>query len=94
MPAGPDQPYERQLQQGFARLRFEPALEAEYRAAFAREQRRPALILGMVALVIWAGFAIFDLVRLDVLNGGVTSLDLMILLSSRWAALLAIAPST
>lgn len=91
LPAGPDQPYERQLEQGFAWLRFEPELEAEYRAAFAREQRRPALIFGFVALVIWGGFAGFDLVRLDVFNRGIASLDLLVLVSSRWTALLAIA---
>ncbi|WP_193334408.1 GGDEF domain-containing protein [Devosia beringensis] len=86
-----DEPYERQLAQGFARLCFAPALEAEYRAAFAQEQRRPALIFGGVALTIWAGFAGFDLLRLDVLNKGVPSADLWVLLCSRWAALFAIA---
>ena len=84
----PDQPYEHQLAQGFARLRFAPRLEAEYRAAFAREQRRPALIFGAVALVIWGGFAGFDLIRLDVFNREVISLDLWVLICSRWGALL------
>ncbi len=85
-----DQPYARQLAAGFARLRFAPALEAEYRQNFAREQRRPAVIFGMVALTIWAGFAISDLVRLDVFQRGVPSIDLWVLLLSRWTALLAI----
>jgi len=89
--AAPEQPYERQLAQGFADLRFAPSLETEYRTAFAQEQRKPALIFGGVAAVIWAGFVAFDLVRLDVFNAGVASPDLWVLLSARWAALLVIA---
>ena len=86
-----DEPYERQLAEGFHRLTFTPALEAEYRAAFAQEQRRPALIFGGVALAIWAGFVCFDLIRLDVFNRGVASPDLWVLLCSRWIVFLAIA---
>tara|TARA_R110002124_G_scaffold284320_2_gene461321 strand:+ start:165 stop:1358 length:1194 start_codon:yes stop_codon:yes gene_type:complete len=89
--AGPEQPYERQLTQGFADLRFAPTLETEYRAAFTQEQRKPALIFGGMAAVIWACFVGFDLVRLDVFNAGVTSPDLWVLISARWAALLVIA---
>lgn len=88
--ADPGQPYERQLERGVSRLCFEPALETEYRAAFESEQRRPALIFGAVALAIWASFAFFDLVRLDVFSQGVTSPDLIVLIGARCAVLLAI----
>lgn len=91
LPVDPGQPYERQLAKGFSWLCFEPALEAEYRAAFASEQRRAALIFGAVALAIWAGFAFYDLVRLDAFNRGITSPDLIILIGSRCTVLLAIA---
>ncbi|MGV8853662.1 MAG: diguanylate cyclase [Devosia sp.] len=89
--AAPEQPFARQLSQGFANLRFERALEVEYRTAFAREQRQPALIFGGVAMGLWAGFVGFDLVRLDVFNKGVSGLDLWVLICARWAALLVIA---
>ncbi|MGV8834291.1 MAG: diguanylate cyclase domain-containing protein [Devosia sp.] len=86
-----DEPYERQLAQGFANLRFEPTIEAEYRTAFAQEQRKPALTFGAVTMLIWAGFVGFDLIRLDVFNRGVSGADLWVLLTARWVALLVMA---
>ena len=88
--APPDQPYDSQLALGFANLQFEQALEAEYRAVFAQEQRKPALIFGTIAMLIWAGFVGFDLVRLDVFNKGVSGADLWVLICARWVALLVI----
>lgn len=82
-----DEPYARQLARGFAQLQFEPLLEAEYRRSLNQEQRRAAIICGLVALVIWSGFAILDFVRLDVINQGVRAPDLFVLLASRLTVL-------
>lgn len=83
----PDEPYARQLARGFRHLQFDPPLEAEYRAVVAEEQRRPALICAMAALIIWAGFAVFDIIRLDLGNGDAIAPDLWVLLVARWSVL-------
>lgn len=83
--------YERQFAKGFSGLRFEPALEAEYRKALANEQRSSALVCGAATLIVWACFVAFDFIRLDVARNGIPRLDLWILVSGRIVSLLVIA---
>ena len=56
---GPDAPTgeacEAQLRQGFRRLRFAPALEAQYQRLVVAEAQRPVLIITLAALIIWGG---------------------------------------
>lgn len=82
-----DDPYSRQLARGFAHLYFEQPLERQYRDSLAREQYTSAIICGIVTLVIWTGFFIFDFIRLDVANRGLPTPDLWALLLLRGAVL-------
>lgn len=75
--------YERQFAKGFATLRFEPELEAQYRLALAEEQRPAAMVCAAATLLVWALFAGYDFVRLDVLRNGIHSWDLWFLLIGR-----------
>ncbi|MEQ9634963.1 MAG: GGDEF domain-containing protein [Devosia marina] len=88
---GPDAPTgeacEAQLQQGFRQLRFAPALEAQYQRLVVAEAQRPALIITLAALIIWGGFAIFDVVRLDLYATWPPAPDIMVLLGARWLVL-------
>ncbi|WDQ99894.1 GGDEF domain-containing protein [Devosia sp. J2-20] len=87
----PDEAHARQLSDGFGALRFEPALEAEYRQSLGREQLGPAIICAWLALFIWTGFVAYDLIRLDVFNQGVAYADMWLLLIGRWSVLLVLA---
>lgn len=60
--------YARQLQRGFRKLRFEPDLEREYIRHLRADQWRPAIACGLLALVVWMGFAVADVVRLKMLG--------------------------
>jgi diguanylate cyclase (GGDEF)-like protein len=88
---GPDAPTgeacEAQLRQGFRRLRFAPALEAQYQRLVVAEAQRPVLIITLSALIIWGGFAIFDVVRLDLYATWPPAPDIMVLLGARWLVL-------
>lgn len=85
----PDNPYVQQLLKGFTWLRFEPWLEAEYRrylSGAAIRQRRVALIL---AVLIWAGFVLVDVLRLQPFAADVRlQPEAWLLLGLRWAVLL------
>jgi diguanylate cyclase (GGDEF)-like protein len=78
---------ERQLRAGFGRLRFEPALETLYRAQVVAEAQRPALVISIAALLIWSGFAVFDVVRLDLYARWPLPPDIWVLLGARWLVL-------
>lgn len=78
---------ERQLRQGFVQLRFEPGLEALYRAQMLAESQRPAMVITIVSLLIWSGFAIFDVVRLDLHGRWPLAPDIWLLLGARWLVL-------
>lgn len=84
----PPNPYLRQLLRGFPWLRFEPALEIEYSqylGAAAVRQRRIALFL---ALLIWFGFVLVDLHRLQPFEHTVDlPAQAWYLLGLRWAVL-------
>ncbi|MBN8505340.1 MAG: GGDEF domain-containing protein [Burkholderiales bacterium] len=56
-------PHARQLRQGFRWLRFEPALEAEFRAELTRDLERRLRVIAWLSLTIWAGFAMADALR-------------------------------
>lgn len=56
-------PHARQLRKGFRWLRFEPALEAEFRAELARDFEIRLRVIALLVLAIWAGFAITDAMR-------------------------------
>lgn len=57
--------YAQQLRQGFRWLRFGPALEAEYRAYCSDNEYRRVLWFAAICLVLWAGYWLFDLWRID-----------------------------
>jgi len=86
-PSLPDEPYARQLRQGFGDLRFAPPLEAEYAGQFIEESRRPALIVAGAALLIWSVFAVLDFVRLDLPDRWPPAADIWVLLTLRWLVL-------
>lgn len=56
-------PHARQLRKGFRWLRFEPALEAEFRSELARDMDRRLRVVSLLVLAIWAGFAMADALR-------------------------------
>lgn len=82
------QAYSRQLSHGFRRLRFDAPLEAQYAEAVRQEQFRPAVICGIAALLVWAGFAASDFIRLDIVDHGIDGSDVWVLLGARWSVLL------
>jgi diguanylate cyclase (GGDEF)-like protein len=64
LPASADAPYVRQLEAGYSTLRFDPPLEAEFRAALSLtnlKQVRAALVLGMLMVI---GLSALDFLRL------------------------------
>jgi len=75
------------MQVGFDALRFEPSLEAEYRASLLAEALRPAYVLNLAAALVWAGFAIFDVIRLDLVGRWPLEPDIWVLLGARWLVL-------
>ncbi|WP_287965848.1 diguanylate cyclase [Diaphorobacter sp.] len=64
LPASSTQ-YAQQLRQGFRWLRFGAALEAEYRAYCGRNEHRRVLWFSAICLVMWGGYSLFDLWRID-----------------------------
>lgn len=56
--------YARQLAQGFRRLRFEPALEAEYQQDVGASLQARVRWAALLALAVWLGFSLFDLWRI------------------------------
>ena len=64
LPASSTQ-YAQQLRQGFRWLRFGTALEAEYRAYCGRNEHRRVLWFSAICLVVWGGYSLFDLWRID-----------------------------
>ena len=64
----PDDRYARQLRRGFRGLRFEPAVEAEYRRALVETERVPAAICAAVGGCVWFAFALLDLQRISALG--------------------------
>ena len=64
LPASSTQ-YAQQLRQGFRWLRFGTALEVEYRAYCGRNEHRPGLWFSAICLVVWGGYSLFDLWRID-----------------------------
>lgn len=58
-------PHARQLRKGFRWLRFEPALEAEFQAQLARDFEARLRVVSLLVLVIWAGFAMADTMRVQ-----------------------------
>lgn len=86
-PLGAHDRYALQLRNGFEMLRFESKLEAEYRAVLTEEAQRPTLIINAAAMLVWAGFAIFDFIRLDVSERWPLAPDIWLLLGTRWLVL-------
>lgn len=64
LPASSTQ-YAQQLRQGFRWLRFSPALEAEYRGYCNSHEHGRILWFCVICLVLWGGYALFDLWRID-----------------------------
>ncbi|WP_423602212.1 diguanylate cyclase domain-containing protein [Sphingomonas sp. MS122] len=64
----PDDRYARQLRRGFRRLRFEPAVESEYRRALIETERLSAAICAGVGGCVWLAFALLDLHRISALG--------------------------
>ncbi|MGV3576895.1 MAG: diguanylate cyclase [Devosia sp.] len=79
--------YALQMRNGFEMLRFESKLEAEYRAVFTEESRRPTLIINIAVMLVWGGFAIFDFIRLDISGRWPLAPDIWLLLGARWLVL-------
>ncbi|KQP18079.1 GGDEF domain-containing protein [Pseudorhodoferax sp. Leaf267] len=67
-PAATDTRYGQQLHAGFKRLRFEPALEQEFRAATLQASTYPTLVALLTGTVIWLMFCAIDVLRLDLLQ--------------------------
>lgn len=59
--------YARQRTRGLRQLRFNAALEREYRGHMRDGQRASTLICAATALAIWVSFIAFDMMRLDLL---------------------------
>lgn len=76
--------YSGQLAQGFRRLRFEPGLEADYRRQLIEESQRPALIVAIAAILLWSGFAILDIVRLELDKSWSLTEREWLILTMRW----------
>lgn len=64
----PGDRYARQLRRGFRRLKFEPAIEADYRRALIETERLPAAICAGVGACAWIAFALLDLHRITMLG--------------------------
>lgn len=73
-----------QLRKGFRWLRFEPGLEADYRQVLLKESLKPAILINIAAIFLWACFAIFDIARLDLAGRWPLAPDIWVLLISRW----------
>lgn len=63
-----DTPHGRQLKAGFKSLRFEPALEVEYRATALQGLTYPTLVAALAGLAVWLLFVGVDLARLNVVQ--------------------------
>ena len=57
--------YALQLRRGFRWLRFDAPLEAEYRAYCGNNEYARVLWFSVVCLVLWGGYALFDIWRID-----------------------------
>ena len=64
LPASSTQ-YAQQLRQGFRWLRFSPALEGEYRNYCNSHEHGRVLWFCAICLLLWGGYALFDLWRID-----------------------------
>ncbi|MBS0390326.1 MAG: GGDEF domain-containing protein [Proteobacteria bacterium] len=64
LPASSTQ-YAQQLRQGFRWLRFGPALEAEYRNYCNSNEYGRVLWFCAICLLLWGGYSLFDLWRID-----------------------------
>ncbi|MBS0292402.1 MAG: GGDEF domain-containing protein [Proteobacteria bacterium] len=64
LPASSTQ-YAQQLRQGFRWLRFGPALEAEYRSYCNSNECGRVLWFCVICLLLWGGYSLFDLWRID-----------------------------
>ncbi|WP_367066408.1 GGDEF domain-containing protein [Oryzisolibacter sp. LB2S] len=57
--------YAQQLREGFRWLRFGPELEAEYSAYSSSNEHRRVAWFSALCLLVWGGYALVDLWRLD-----------------------------
>lgn len=62
-------PYLQQMRRGHTWLRFSPELESQYRAEMGHESVRQRRIAIVLAVFIWLGFVVFDLLRLPLEQG-------------------------
>ena len=62
-------PYLQQMRRGHTWLRFSAELEQQYRAEIAQEAIRQRRIAIVLAVFIWLGFVVFDLLRLPLDQG-------------------------
>ena len=84
----PGDGYARQLRRGFRQLRFEPAIEAEYRRHLIETERFPAAICVGVAACVWFAFALVDLHRVSVLGlWGRFDAQIWVWFAMRWSVL-------
>lgn len=84
----PDDRYARQLRRGFRRLRFEPAIESEYRRTQIETERQSAAICMAVAACVWFAFALLDFQRIAMLGlGDRMDAAVWLWLGARWSVL-------
>lgn len=81
--APPDDRYRRQLDAGFARLRFEPAIEAEYHRSLLDTERASAIVCIIAAACVWFAFALLDIRRVLTLSPDAIDTEVAVWLAAR-----------
>jgi len=64
----PGDRYAQQLRRGFRWLRFDPAIEVEYRRKLIETERLPAAICAGAGALVWFAFSLLDLHRITILG--------------------------
>lgn len=78
-----DDRYRRQLQAGFTRLRFEPAIEAEYHRQLLDTERMSAIVCITAAACVWFAFALLDIRRVMTLDPDAIDAQVAVWLAAR-----------
>jgi diguanylate cyclase (GGDEF)-like protein len=84
----PGDRYARQLRRGFRWLRFESAIEAEYRRKLIETERLPAAICAGMGALVWFAFTLLDLHRITILGlWGHFDAPVWLWVGARWSVL-------
>jgi diguanylate cyclase (GGDEF)-like protein len=63
--------YQQELDLGFKRLRFSPALEPDYQKYLQKSHHRAAMICGYTATILWSIFLFYDYLRIRTLPSSI-----------------------